>query len=130
MAVLDSSFLIDVLHGEEGAVRLLNTLQQRESKLLVASPTVMELWEGILRCKLPEKEKEKVEALLYELTILPFHEKEAKIAAKFRVLLAQQGETIELIDILIASITQAQGETIVTRDKHFTRIPELFVLTY
>lgn len=130
MVVLDSSFLIDVLHGQERALQLLQMFKEREARLFVASLTVMELWEGVHRCKLPEQEKEKIEGILSTVTVLPFHEKEAKIAAHLRVELSQQGKWLELADLLIASITQAHGETLVTKDKDFARIPGLFVLSY
>ena len=40
---------------------------------------------------------------------------------------ARQGGQIGDLDTLIASIVLAHGETLVTRDRHFRRVPDLQV---
>ncbi len=130
MAVLDTSFLIDILHNQPTAVQQLTELEQTEKDLFITAPTVMELWEGALLCNLPQKEKNKIEALLSSLSELPFDTTSAKRAAEILVYLTKKGQIIETEDIMIAGIAMASGEKVVTKDEHFTRILGLRVLKY
>ncbi len=127
MAVLETSFLIDILRNRPSAVELLYKLEQRET-FLIASPTVMELWEGALRNRMHENEKSKVENLLSAVAVLNFDVNAAKQAAEINVELSH--EMIEPEDVMIAAIALSHGEMLVTRDEHFTRIKGLRVLKY
>ncbi len=130
MAVLETSFLIDILRNEPIAVKHLYELEQNEKELFITSPTIMELWEGALLCNMPQKEKTKIEALLTTLTELPLDSTSAKRAAEISVYLSKRGQTIDTEDIMIAGISLSTGEKIITSDEHFTRIPGLSVLKY
>ncbi len=130
VAILESSFLIDFLRNKSSAVELFDELERKEAVLAVASPSVMEIWEGALLSPIPEKKKKGVEELLSRLTILSLGENAAKRAAEIEALLVKQGISIGTADVMIAGITLAEGETLVTSDEHFTRIPGLRVLKY
>ena len=130
MALLESSFLIDILRNKPNAVQLLHNLERDEPALFVASPTIMELWEGALLSNLAEREKKKINELLFNVTTLPFGAGEAKRAAEIGVELTRRGQKIEPEDIMIAAIAQVHGQKVVTRDEHFVRIPGLMVLKY
>ena len=67
MAILESSFLIDVMRNNQQALEILDSLEQQEPELLVATPSVMELWIGALLSTRPDSEKRKVEELLDNL---------------------------------------------------------------
>lgn len=130
MVVLETSFVIDILQSVPAALKLLDELQSRESVIYVTSPTVMELWEGALRSKLSVKEKERVDRLLASVIVLHFDARAAKGAAEFRFELSQAGTPVELRDIMIAAVAMANGETVVTKDSDYARIPGLRILKY
>ena len=130
MTVLETSFVIDILQNVPAALKLLDKLQGTESAIYVTSPTVMELWEGALRSKLSDKEKERVDGLLASVAVLHFDVRAAKRAAELRFELSQKGTPVELRDVMIASVTLVNGEMIVTSDSDYARIPGLKVLKY
>lgn len=130
MVVLETSFIIDILQSAPAALKLLDELQSRESVIYVTSPTVMELWEGTLRSKLSVKEKERVDGLLASVIVLHFDARAAKGAAELRFELSQRGTPVELRDVMIAAVAMANGETVVTRDSDYARIPSLKILKY
>ncbi|MBI4450522.1 PIN domain-containing protein [Candidatus Woesearchaeota archaeon] len=129
MAVLDSSFLIDLLRNRPAALELRDHLD-REAALWITSPSIMELWEGVLQSSFSAQEKSRVEELFASLGELTFDGVAARRAAEIGHDLARRGEAIETEDIMIAGIALANGQTVVTRDAHFTRIPGLKVLKY
>lgn len=128
MVVLDSSFLIDIRRNRVKAVQLLSEFEKNNQTLFVAAPTITELWQGALLSNIPESEKRIVTNLLSSLKVLPLGEKEAKSVAELNVNL--KNNPIEVIDLMIAAITLVNGDTLVTRDEHFTRIPGLTILKY
>ncbi len=130
MACLDTSFLIDLLRGKPEVFMLKESLDRTETVLSVAAPSVMELWSGAQLAWSSAAEKEKVNELLQSLVILNLDERSAKIAGEIEADLHHRGQPIETEDMMIAVITLSHGETIVTRDAHYTRIPGLRVLKY
>ena len=130
MVVLDTSFLVDILRNAPRAVELLVEIEGKEPTLLVAAPTVMELWEGALGSKASEKEKARVDALLTSVNVLYLDVRAAKRAAELDFELSGKGTPLELQDIMIAAIAMANGETVVTKDSDYARIPGLKILKY
>ena len=130
MAVLESSFLVDILRNYRSAVGLLDELERKGESLLVAAPSVMELWEGALKSKVSKKEKAKVDELLASVIVLSLDRLSAKRAAEIEVELESKGTAIQAEDVMIAGITATNGETLITNDAHYARIPGLRVLKY
>ncbi len=127
MFCLETTFLVDLLKGEEKAIETYKKI--RDSKL---STTSISAWELIRGPKLIGRKKELEVALemLENIDILPFSFNSAKIAAEVESRLREKGLEINLIDILIASIAIEHGLRLVTRDKHFSRIEGLEVVNY
>ncbi len=130
MVVLDTSFLVDILRNAPRAVELLVEIEGKEPAFLVAAPTIMELWEGALDSKVQEKEKARVDALLASVNVLHLDVRAAKRAAELDFELSAKGTPLELSDIMIAAIAMANGETVVTKDSDYARVPGLKVLKY
>jgi len=127
MVVLETTFLIDLLRGKKEAAKLAASLND---PLFLAAPTVMELWSGALRSRLPEKEKKNVERLLESFETLPLDKNAAKEAGEIEVGLLKKGMLIDLPNIQIAGIVRTHGEKLITRDAHFARIPGLRIEMY
>ena len=130
MVILESSFLIDVLRSHRSAVELLEELERKGESMLIAAPSVMALWEGALKSKVTGKEKVKVDELLASMPVLPLDSLSAKRAAEIEVELDSKGASIQTEDVMIAGITATNGETLVTNDAHYARIPGLRILKY
>jgi len=126
MAVLDTSFVVDILRKRLDAVAVLETLSHET--LYISTPTVMELWEGALRSTVSPAETRKVEEFLSTMNIADFDVRAAMRAGELIVQLAHN--MIEPEDIMIAATALVRGEMVVTHDEHYTRIPGLKVLKY
>ena len=130
MALLESSFLIDVMRNKQPALELLDSLEHREPALFVATPSIMELWAGALLSNRPDGEQRKIEELLDSLESAPLDAASAKRSAEVWTELSRKGVVIEAIDTMIAGIALSRGETVVTRDEHYARVQGLKVLKY
>ncbi|MBI2137057.1 PIN domain-containing protein [Candidatus Woesearchaeota archaeon] len=130
MAVLDSTFLIDVFRNEHSAIELLRELERKEGNILVASPTVMELWFGAVKSRLPAKGMLQVEELIASANVLVLDAKAAKHAAEIQFELEKKGSPIQLEDVMIAGIAISNGEAVITRDAGYAQISGLKVLKY
>ncbi|MBI5391093.1 type II toxin-antitoxin system VapC family toxin [Candidatus Woesearchaeota archaeon] len=130
MVCLDMCFLIDLLRGKASIADLRETFDRKETNFTVATPSVMELWAGLLLSQHSEKEKIKVLELFRSLTILPLDEQSAKHAAEYEAMLVKKGKPIGTEDLMIAGIVSAHGEVLVTRDEHYASIPGLRLLKY
>ncbi len=127
MFCLETTFLVDLLKGEKRAIETYRKIQ--DSKLFTTS---ISAWELIRGPKLAGKRKEFEIALemLENIDILPFSFSSAKIAAEVESYLKEKGLEINLVDVLIASIAIEHSLKLVTRDKHFSRIEGLEVVSY
>lgn len=131
MPVLDTSFVIDFLAGDERALRVLRLLQQGTAPLGVTPYTHFELFAGVGRSARGDEERRKVEDFLRELFVFPFDVEAAKMAGLLDARLAAEGKSIGVVDLLIGCTAVHHGEAIVTRNKkHFQHIPGLEVLAY
>lgn len=130
LALLETTFLIDLLKGKSEVIEIMDDLDKREPVLFIAAPTVMELWFGAALSKSSHREREKVGALLNSFEILPLDRNSAKEAGEIEAALCIKGQQIQSEDVMIASIAMVNGQTLVTRDQHYARIPGLRVMKY
>ncbi|MBI5390525.1 type II toxin-antitoxin system VapC family toxin [Candidatus Woesearchaeota archaeon] len=122
--ILDTSFIIDFLHGKTEAV----TLYQRiEETTATTSISVFEIFKGIKN----SKELEQVADFMEDIMVHDFNKKAAEIAGLAWKTLRESGQEIEPEDCMIAAIALAANEVLVTRNAdHFRRIIGLKVVTY
>ncbi|MBI4361827.1 MAG: PIN domain-containing protein [Euryarchaeota archaeon] len=130
MACLETTFLVDLLRGKSEVKVLKDELDRTERALTVAAPSVMELWLGAMLSGRPAAQRARIVELLSSLSVLPLDERSAKVAGEMEAELVQSGQRVEAQDIMIAAIAQVNGEKVVTRDQHFTRIPGITLLKY
>jgi len=130
MACFDTSFLIDLLKGKPEVAALHEELDESETRMCIAAPSIMELWSGACRSKVPEKEKSRLLELFQSYELLEFELNSAKEAGQIENDLHKAGTPIQPEDVMIGAISRFANQTLVTRDAHFTRIPGLRVLKY
>lgn len=130
--ILDTTFLIDLLRGEDLDVKKKSEeLDERFGIKSIASITIMELWRGALQSVHQEKERRKIDELLQSLVIHPFSEQEAKKSGEIEAELIKAGKIVDLEDIMIAGTALVRNEKVLTKNvKHFEHINGLFVEGY
>lgn len=128
MLVLDTNAVSETLKKlpDSNFIRTLKSYPA--GQLYITSITVMELRYGAMRALHKKDFLKKVENIISRYSILSFGEREAYIAGDLLARLADQGELIEVEDLMIAAITLSHQFTVITRnEKHFRRIPHLKV---
>ncbi len=129
--LLDTAFLIDLMRGEASAIDRLKALENEGISQNVASPTLYELYVGIMLSKKPEAEKRKVLEVLTSATILNLDAKSAEMAGRIQGGLIAKGKMLDPEDTMIAGIAITHGETVLTRNvEHLSRIYDLKLETY
>lgn len=117
--ILDSSFLIDLLAGDAGAVA---KLEEIDDELLVV-PTLVytEVAVGLD----PENGGERrFEGVMDRLTLVPYDAEAARRAVDVQRGLREAGQPVGAVDAMIAGVALARDEPIVTRNvDEFSRTP-------
>jgi len=129
--ILDTTFLIDVLRGNEEALEWEEEFDEGEEEPTISSISIMEIWEGALRSKKMEEELEKIKKFLEGLSCVAFDSKDGRTSGEIRAALAEKGTPIEVEDVMIAATAINSGQKILTKNPdHFERIENLTVETY
>lgn len=129
--ILDTTFLVDLIRGNPDARSALDRLEAGSDPLLVPTPTLYELWEGIERSTKPIRELEVVERIIEAYPQVDLDSAAAKRAGRISARLIQRGEDVDDVDILIAGIALERKVPVVTRNKkHFRRIDDLRLVEY
>lgn len=128
--ILDTSFLIDVLRGDEA-------VEERERELdeegvgVVTAISVMELWEGIHLADATETEHDAVERLLSGIHHADFDRPAAMWAGETNATLSRQGQVVQVEDVMIGAVASERDEPVLTRNvEDFERLPGVSVESY
>jgi predicted nucleic acid-binding protein len=128
MACLDTSFLIDVLDGDEAARETMTDIDGRDERHAIVPVTAAELWIGANLGSIREfrRTEELVESLLW----LDIDRDCARRAGRLQAELMESGTPLGFNDCVIAATAIEHGEEVVTGDTDFESIPDLRVRTY
>ncbi|MBI5072879.1 type II toxin-antitoxin system VapC family toxin [Candidatus Woesearchaeota archaeon] len=128
--IADTSFLIDLLNNESGAVQKAHQLDNQNVPLFTTAVSVFELWQGVSEIKNKEK-LEKINTLLESIGFFHLDKECAKIGGRIHSELCSKGMAIQPEDSMIAGICVKHSRKILTRNvKHFSRVKLLEVETY
>mgnify|MGYP001582047527 FL=1 len=128
--ILETSFVVDFLKGDEYAVSKMQSLIDKGIPYEITTPTIFELWGGLVNLEKSEKEQQRIISLLEGIVIFPLDEESAKIAGNVDGQLVKRGLKIDTEDSMIAGIAINNNKKVLTRDKHFDRIEGLKVESY
>jgi tRNA(fMet)-specific endonuclease VapC len=119
--LLDTDTCIDLLRGVRAVVRNVSAIPP--DACAVSSVTAYELLTGALKCRSPETECRKVQALLDAVHQLTFDTIAAERTASVRAELERRGEMIGPYDVLLAGQSLAAGLTLATSNaREFGRV--------
>lgn len=129
--ILDTSFLLDVRHGDSGAIQLASQLDSDHVYQRVSSITVAELFAGVPRSSNPDKEQQNIINVVLSKEVVPIDERIAQRAGRLHGELYNDGTPVEMHDCLIAATAISFEEPVVTRNvDHFKRFDNVTVREY
>lgn len=121
--LLDSSFLIDLMDGDEGAVKKARELEQDLVQQRLSSMTLFELFYGIARAIDSEAERETVEQVLASKPVHPADSAVMQKAGRRAGELQNDGTPVGDGDVIIAATARIVEEPVLTRNvEDFERI--------
>jgi predicted nucleic acid-binding protein len=124
MVFLDSDVLINFLRKDSKTVQLMNKLRTEKNDIFITPINSFELLNGIPKDS--KMDKSKVIEFLKNFSIKNFDYDSSIKAAEIFEDLKNSGGTVDLADVLIASIIITNNETLITNNiSHFERISRL-----
>ncbi len=126
----DSTFIIDLLHGDNGAIKI---LREKDYALFTTEINVFEIIAGVYAIKKDmQPQLDMALALFSQMIVLPLDRKASLRAGEIAGELIKNGFKIGDCDSLIAGIALSNGVSrIITKNtKHFGRIKELNIINY
>ncbi|MFC6993193.1 PIN domain-containing protein [Haladaptatus sp. GCM10025707] len=130
-AVLETSFLVDFLNGDEYTLKALEFLREEVAEFVVPAITMYELYSGAIRSNAADDSPAAVDHALSWASVRPFDADQALTAARIRAQLLDDGNPIPVPDILIAAAAEVTDHTVlVTTDHHFTALDSPTVRVY
>lgn len=135
MRLFDTTFLVDLVNSEPGAVRLAKEVDAEASLAAISAVSVHEYLFGVhFRYGGSEALKEKLSSAQRDLgsfEVIPLTKEIAEASSSIQAKLAVSGKQIGVNDVYIAATAVRYKLTLVTRDKaHFGRIQGLRVENY
>jgi len=132
----DTTFLIDLVNGDDGALNLALELDAHGEKVGLSTISVQEYLRGVYYLYHENKEKlrEKLTQAYEDISafhIIPYTIEIASKAAEIEVSLTKKGTLISLPDILIAATAIINNLTLLTRNtRDFKKITGLTIRKY
>lgn len=129
--IQDTSFLVDLLRGDDDATALLDIIEREARPQKVSAITVLELYEGVVRSETPETKRTRILDVLESKHVVAADHSVMRKAGQLSGDLITDGQRIEREDCIIAATALLSDEPVITRNtRHFERIPELNVRSY
>jgi tRNA(fMet)-specific endonuclease VapC len=122
--LVDSDWTMDYLKGRERATELLPPFIQ-QGILGISIIVMAEVLDGVLGATNPATRRDDFDRFLQGVTLVGIDVGTVEIFARIRRQLRPRGEPIGDHDLWIASIALQYDMTLIARDHHFDRIPEL-----
>jgi len=118
MYFLDTSAILEVLHGSERGLKIKNYIG--ENPIFISTISVHEILVG-----LKENEKKLVERFFREVTAIEYDKSSAIKSSEIERHLRSKGKLINIADILISGSCLVLNFTLVTCDNDFLKISNL-----
>jgi len=123
--MLDADSVSYALRGQGQVGK--RVLEHQPSDLCISAITLAELRFGA-EAKRSQKIRRGIGSFIKDVAVLPFDEASAERFGMIAAALGARGETIGVVDTLVAAQALSLGLTVVTNNtKHFRRVPGLAV---
>jgi predicted nucleic acid-binding protein len=129
MPLADTSFIVDLIRRDRGALQRYSGFEKQKISLSTSAITAMELFKGAYVSG-NTTSLVKVRTILELFTILPVDETIYEAFGRISTVLFVTGSPIGDFDEVIAAIALCNDGEIITRDRHFEKIPHLRVIGY
>ena len=127
----DTSFIVDVLRGDDAAIEMLEVVERSNRPERVASITVLELFEGLAQSVRPGEELTLIQEVLASKHVVPGDEAVMRKAGTISGELTGDGVPIDREDCVVAATALLRDEPVITRNvSHFERVDGVEVLAY
>lgn len=130
MAVADTTFVIDLLVGDEGALRKLDELVARSEALWLPAVALHELEYGASLHRDAARERQRIRELEAAMPVVPFDAAQARIAGEMEAALELAGKRPGRVDVQVAALGRLRGEPVLTRDRRFPKADGVRVENY
>jgi len=130
MPVLDTSFLVDLIRGDEQALEALARLEEVYHDFSTTVINLLELFRGAYLSERREENMAEVMELVRGLDSLGIGWESCQIYGTLSASLKEKGVRVNEFDVVIAALALEGDGMIVTRDRHFKGIPGLEVIDY
>src|SRR3990167_9739494 len=122
MFILDTSILIELLHGTQIGRQISEEIKEE------VATTVFSIYE--LKKGERKNEAEIIDLFLSNIKVLDFGVLAARESSKIEKELSEKGKLINRVDIFIASICNVEQAKLITLDKDFKKISSLKVRVF
>ncbi|WP_159904640.1 type II toxin-antitoxin system VapC family toxin [Salinirussus salinus] len=114
--LLDTTFLIDLMNGDDGAVDKARELEHDLVQQRLSSMTLFELYYGVARASDSPDERERVETVLESKPVHPADTAVMRKAGRLSGRLANDGTPVDDGDVIIAATADVVDEPVLTRN--------------
>lgn len=114
--LLDTSFLIDLMRGDEGAVEAARQLETDLVQQRLSAMTVYELFYGVARSDQSAAERSTVESVVSTKPVHPADDAVMRKAGRLAGALANEGQAVDDGDVVIAATAIALDEPVLTQN--------------
>ncbi|RAW45799.1 type II toxin-antitoxin system VapC family toxin [Halorubrum sp. 48-1-W] len=129
--ILDSSFLIDLMKGDDAAIEAAREIEDANVPQKVPTQVVYELYVGVGYSENASREVEKIRSVLRSRPVIDLTEDVAKHAGRIDGQLRDEGSRIGQGDVRIAATAIRHDEPVITGNPtDFDRIPDVEVREY
>lgn len=125
--LLDTNACIALINGNPANVRTkFRKVLDQGNPMAVSSIVLFELWYGVAKSRLKERNSERLAVFMAPFDALPFDDEDARIAGAIRADLERAGTPIGAYDVLIAGQALRYDLTLVTANvAEFSRVGQL-----
>lgn len=115
--LLDTSFLIDLMNGDEDAIKKAEQMERDLVQQRLSAMTLFELYYGIARASRSEAEREKVESVLASKPAQPADSAVMRKAGRLSGELMNDGTPVGDGDVIIGATAMVVDEPVLTRNE-------------
>jgi tRNA(fMet)-specific endonuclease VapC len=119
MTILDTDIIVALLKGTPHAIQKITSIEEKGETISTTIVTVYELLKGAYLSRRCDENLADVSDVISSMQILDLTFNACQEAAKIYKELKNKGTMVGEFDILIAAITRANQEELVTGDEHF-----------